>query len=120
MKLAVLAVTAFLLFVPGSAFTQTCLTRDDLKTLLSQANSRTTVTLNKKLQSELVKLATKQQETLFEAVKENAKQSAIDKLQKLNEQNAIRLCEILRTNGWPTADLVGRNGVSAAFHLLRN
>jgi Ca-activated chloride channel family protein len=120
MKFALFTLTSLLLVIPGSARAESCFSQDEIKLLVVRASSTTPVKLDEKLEQELVKLATKHQETLAAAIKEKAKQDTIDKLRKLNTQNGLRLCQIVKSVGWPTSALVGRDGVLAIFHLLRN
>ncbi len=76
---------------------------------------------NKKLEEELVKMAEKQQSLLEEVVHDDKKsESKRKRLREADEKNATRLCQIIKTFGWPTTDLVGTVGVDAAFHLLKN
>jgi VWFA-related protein len=120
MRFALFTLTSLLLLIPGSARAESCFSQDEIKLLVVRASSTTPVKLDEKLEQELVKLATKHQEALAAAIKEKAKQETIDKLRKLNTQNGLRLCQIVKSVGWPTSALVGRDGVLAIFHLLRN
>ena len=52
--------------------------------------------------------------------KDQTKQSDQEKLHKLYQANVTRLCEILKANGWPTAAMVDRDGVFAAFQVLKS
>ena len=75
---------------------------------------------DKKVKEELLKLAFKQRELLMEVVsKDQAKESDREKLHKLYEKNTVKLCEILKTSGWPTTAVVDREGVVAAFQILK-
>lgn len=76
---------------------------------------------DKKLKEELLKMAARQRELLLDVVGNNqAKESDRDKLHKLYATNAVKLCQILKTHGWPTAALVEPEGVYAAFVILKN
>jgi len=76
---------------------------------------------DKKLEEELVRIASKQQELLLKVVeKDQTKVSDQEKLHKLYRQHAGRVCEILKTYGWPTTALVETNGVLAWFYILKN
>jgi len=121
MKLGLLAVV---LLVCGSvaAKAQSCVTSDDVKVMLARLGSQSQAAqVDKKLQSELLKMAAKHRELLLEVVgQDQQKDSTREKLHKLNEIQGARLCEILKTAGWPTTALVDRLGVLAAFHILKN
>jgi VWFA-related protein len=120
MKFVFLAVV---LILCGSSATkaQSCLTPDDVKQLLARVQSGPPAKYDKKLNEELVKTAQKQRELLQEVVaKDQAKKSDQEKLHKLYDKDTVRFCEILKTSGWPTTELVGETGVPAAYHILKN
>lgn len=120
MKSVLLAVV---LIVCGSAATkaQSCVTPEDVKQMQARVDASSQAKYNKKLNEELLKMAEKHRELLQQIVAEDQKKkSDQDKLRKLNEKNAARFCEILKTSGWPSTALVGQTGVLAAFHLLKN
>ena len=116
-----LCLLAVSLFVVDSVTAQSCVTPDEVKQMLARVESPPAVTVNKKLREDLIKMSTKQRELLLEVVqKDQAKKSDQEKLHKLYENNTARFCEILKTVGWPTAALVDRDGVLAAFDVLKN
>ncbi len=122
MKIVLLTVTATLLVLcPESGLAQSCVTKDEVNEMLARVASEQPASLNKKLKTELLKLAEKQQELLEEVIREGHKSESTKKqLLETNEKNNARLCQIIRTFGWPTNALVDRVGVLAAFHLLQN
>src|ERR1041384_867860 len=100
---------------------QSCLTQDDLSHLLARIDSSPPPALNAKLEVELVKMAIKENELLQEVVeKDQTKNADKEKLKKVYEDHSARLCQILKTNGWPTTALVEEGGVLATFEILRN
>lgn len=114
---------SLLLVVCGSVATkaQSCLTQDDVKRLLARVDSPPPAKPDKKLQKELIKIVNKQRELLVRVVeKDQTKQSDQEKLHKLYEADAAKLCQILNTYGWPTTALVEREGVAAVFHILKS
>ena len=120
MKFVLLAV---LLLACGSVATkaQSCLTEDDVRQMLARVDSAQPAKPDKKLKEELLKMANKQHELLVQVVdKEQAKQSDREKLHKVYGQHIVKLCQILKTHGWPTTALVDREGVVAAFYILKN
>lgn len=120
MKFVLLAVV---LVVCGSGAThaQSCLTPDDVKLMLQRVASPPPVKYNKKLSEELVKTARKQRELLQEVVaRDLSNKSDREKLHKLYDKDSARLCEILKTHGWPTSELVGESGIPATYYILRN
>jgi VWFA-related protein len=89
--------------------------------MLARIESPPPAQIDKKLREELLKMFQKQRDLLLEVVqKDQAKQSDQEKLHKLYEANTAKLCEILKTSGWPTAATVDRDGVFAAFQVLKN
>lgn len=114
-------VCLFVAIFASAARAQSCVTPDEVKQMLAQVQSPPSVTVNKKLREDLIKMSTKQREMLLEVVqKDQAKKSDQEKLHKLYENNSAKFCEILKTVGWPTAALVDRDGVLAAFDVLKN
>src|SRR5690348_5374213 len=114
---------AVLVCICGSVTTQaqSCLTPDDSKQMLARVESAPPAQINKKLQSELIKIATKQQDLLQEVVaKDQTKKSDQEKLHKLYEASTLKLCELIKTNGWPTSAVVDREGVAATYYILKN
>lgn len=112
---------AMLLLACGSATTkaQSCLTPDDVKQMLARVGAPPPAKVDKKLKEELLKMSNKQRELLVQVVeKDQTKEKDQQKLHKLYDTNTIRLCEILKTHGWPTTALVDREGVNAAFRIL--
>ena len=120
MKFVVLAVV-LILCGSGATQAQSCLTAEDIKSLLARIESGPPAKFDKKLSEELVKTAQKQRELLQQVVaKDQTKQSDQEKLHKLYEKDTARFCEILKTSGWPTSELVQDTGVRAAYHILKN
>lgn len=52
--------------------------------------------------------------------KDQTKESDRKKLHKVYETHTAKLCQMLKTYGWPVAALVDRDGGVAAFQLLKN
>ncbi|HET6975974.1 MAG TPA: VWA domain-containing protein [Pyrinomonadaceae bacterium] len=115
-------VFTLLLFVSCSSVTkaQSCVTQDDVKQMLSRIDSPPTIP-NKKVVEELFKMANKQRELLQEVVgKDQAKKSDQEKLHKTYAEHSAKLCQLLKTNGWPLTATVGEDGVFATFQILKN
>jgi hypothetical protein len=99
---------------------QSCLTQDDVRQMLARIESPPPAAINERLKGELVKMAIKQRELLLQVVeKDQTKKSDQEKLHKTYEDHMAKLCQILKTNGWPTTALVGEEGVLAAFMVLK-
>lgn len=107
--------------VPVTTPAQSCLTPEDIKQAQARLEAAPPPSVNKKLQAELIKIAAKQRDLLQEVISQDqAKTSDKEKLHKLYDSDADKLCQIVKSNGWPTTALVDRDGVVAAFYLLRN
>jgi VWFA-related protein len=120
MKFVFLAV---LLLACGSVATQgqSCVTQDEVREMLARVEAPAPAKPDKKLKEELLKMVQKQRELLLKVVqKDQAKESDRDKLHKTYEEHAGKLCQMLRVHGWPTSALVDKEGVFAAFHILKN
>lgn len=120
MKCVLLAVV---LIACGSVATkaQSCVTPEDVKQMQARVESTSTAKYDQKLNEKLLKMAEEHRLLLQEIVDDDQKaKSDQEKLRKLNEKNTLKLCEILKTNGWPSTALVGQVGVLATFYLLKN
>src|SRR6266446_603095 len=95
-----------------------CITRDDVKRFVAQINTQQNSEFNPKLRNDLLKL---ESESAFDQiVAKNRKDDALKKrVNKHKEKINLRLCQMLQKFGWPTASMVGQDGVGAAFDLIR-
>jgi VWFA-related protein len=76
---------------------------------------------NEKLRERLLKLKEESLQSFRDSYPEAAKEDELLKrLRASREKNSARLCPLLKEFGWPGADSVGRDGVAAAFYLLKN
>jgi len=117
----VLAALLLLVCSPVVTKAQSCLTQDDVRQMLTRVDASPPATPNKKLKQELLKMAMKQNELLREVVRQDQpKKSDQEKLHKIYEDHTVKLCEILKTNGWPTTAMVNEEGVFATFQILKN
>jgi len=98
-----------------------CLSPEDVKKFVAQVDAPQSVALNTTLSKELLALKESDQRRVRADVANNKK--AGDLFQGLKEarnRNAAALCQVLKTFGWPSAELVGTEGVEAAFFLVKN
>ncbi len=98
-----------------------CLSPEDVRKLVAQVNAPQNATLNKTLSKDLEVLKRSNQMRVRTDVANNEK--ADDLFQGLKEtrnKNTSALCQMLRAYGWPSAELVGAEGVEAAFFLVKN
>src|SRR5882672_563137 len=107
---------------PSVAFGQVrCLSPEDVQKLVAQVNAPQSAMLNKTLSNELLALKESNERRVRADVANNKK--ADDLFQGLKEtrnRNASAVCQMLKTYGWPSAELVGAEGVEATFFLIKN
>jgi VWFA-related protein len=116
-----IAIVSLFLCLHSVAGQNSCLSSDDVKRMLVQLNSSQNVSPNKKLREEVLKLAEKDQERLRNTIGETKKSEDLLKRMRTNrEKNTLSLCPIVKEYGWPTAAVVGKDGVAAALLLLKN
>ena len=116
-----LAIISLLLCLQSVVGQTSCLSSDDVKKMLVQLNSAQTVSPNKKLREQLLKLAEKDQQRLRNILGETRKSDDLLKEMRTNrEKNTLSLCPIVKEYGWPTTAVVGKDGVAAALLLLKN
>ncbi len=105
---------------PARAQTK-CLTDDELKRIIAQANAPQRESFNQELQTKLLKLKEKSQKRFNETIAEKKSDEVLKKrMRESREKNSAELCPILKQYGWPSAALVGLDGVEAAFSILKN
>jgi len=89
--------------------------------MLTQVDSPQNILLNKKLRDRLLKLVEKDQERIQNTIDDTTKSAdLLKRMRESRQRNTLELCPILKEFGWPTIDLVGKDGVDAAFLLLKN
>ena len=117
----VLVILLLLICCSVAVRAQSCLTDDDVKQMLARVDAAPAPGPNKKLREELIKMATRQRELLLQVVdKDQTKQSDQEKLHKTYTEHIARLCQLIKTHGWPTSSVVDQDGVFALFHILKN
>jgi VWFA-related protein len=98
-----------------------CLSPDEAKAMLARVNSPQSVSFDKKLRNELLKLAGKTEELIYKGVENDLYNDALTKrINETRDQNNAHLCQILKNVGWPSTSLVGKDGVGATLYLVRN
>ena len=98
-----------------------CLSGDQVKSMAAQVTSHPKVAFNQKLSEQLIKLKRQNDEHLQRDVAENKKPAELIKTMKADRaKNAAEICQIFKTFGWPSKDLVGQEAVDDAFFLLRD
>ena len=78
---------------------------------------------NESLQAELIEMGKLDQQIrkkVGEAGWQNASPELLDELKSVDKQNTLRLEQIVDEHSWPTSDLVGKDGVQAAFLIVQH
>ena len=121
MKFVLLTMLLFACASP-TANAQSCVTPDDVRQMVTRIETAPPQAKpDRKLRQELLKMAEKERELLLQVVgKDQPKKSDQEKLDKLYEKNIGKLCEIIKTAGWPTTPLVDADGVISTFQILKN
>ncbi|HKC65739.1 MAG TPA: VWA domain-containing protein [Pyrinomonadaceae bacterium] len=98
-----------------------CLTNDEVKKMVAQADWQPAAQPDLKLRDELLQLKADNQR-LFQRTTEQGynDDELMKRLHEAREENSAHLCQILKEHGWPTMSMVGKDGVAAAFYLLKN
>lgn len=97
-----------------------CLSKNETASAIKLFKNSANTKFNKSLQKELLKMQKDQQELLSKIVDkyDSPNETLVKQKDKLGENNLLRLCEIVKENGWLTRNLVGEKGVLAAMYIL--
>ncbi len=122
MPIILLAVTCALLGQPITFSQDRCLSDDNLKVMIAQVSSPAGLSFNQELRDRLLKMKEKEQKHFQDALEEEREKAGALKNQMgtSRKKNLPQLCSIVKEFGWPSANLVGQDGVDAAFYLLKN
>ena len=104
-----------------AANAQSCVTQDEVKQMLARVDAPPPPKIDRKIREDLLKMAQRERDMLLEVVdKDQVKESDREKLHKVYDEHVVKLCQIMKTVGWPTTALVDRDGVFSAFMILKN
>ena len=106
----------------AQAFAQAkCFTEEEAKKIISSIGAPPKASENKKLREELLKMQAARGE-LNQKVSENAEKNPklIVESNQMGEAHLVRLCQIVKENGWLTNEMVGEDAVAAALAIVRN
>lgn len=119
--LVLVAVASALACPPRARAQDGCLSEGDVKAMLARVKSSQAAPPNAKLREKLLKLREEGRKDFQDAAPDARKgDELLKRLRASREKNTARLCPLLKEFGWPGPDLVGRDGVAAAFYLLKN
>lgn len=109
----------FLITVSISYGQSKCLSEEEVKNIVDGIKSRQSVSVNQKLQQELLQI---KQTTarIYEDLSNATSQakSLEERLKRQQEANTVRLCQILKENGWTSKALVGAEAAQAAATIV--
>ena len=76
---------------------------------------------NKKLRKEIIDMYEAQRKINSRVASDlRANQAVIPEANKLSHDNLIRLCSLIKENGWPTSDTLGSDGLAAVTTMIVN
>lgn len=111
------------LFIFGvSAFGQArCLTETQAQEIINSLDKPQNFKLNKSLQRELLDMQEERQKLDRKILDDLAKsRKLIPAAYELGEKQLLRVCEIIKQNGWLTTGQVGEEGVAAMLFLIKS
>ena len=119
-KFQLVLLMLILMFSSVKAFGQNrCLSKAEAAGAINLFKNSRNEKLNKSLQKELLKMQKNQQKLVNEIiVKFDDNQSIILERDKTGEENLLRLCGIVKQNGWLTNSVVGSEGILAAMYII--
>lgn len=105
----------------GQIFAQgECLSAEEAQKAVSLLDSPQIISLNKSLRQELIDLKAEQLRAEQKIIDGEAKQNLIADFKESGKKNLLRLCEIVKQNGWTDKKLVGEDGFAAAMFIISN
>lgn len=98
-----------------------CFTEAEAQKIIESVNSPTLVKPNESLRQELLKMADERQK-LSARIAENVEQnrSLIPEMNQMGERFLLRVCQIVKENGWLTKTVVQEDGFNAFINLIIN
>src|SRR5215204_4065128 len=121
MKTAALISALFFAFVTGVAGQSRCLNDEEAKKLIESVKASPGVTENKKVRKELLEMQlTRQNLDEKISVDTEKNQNLIPEANQLGVKNLLRVCQIVKENGWLTRETVGGDGFQAFISLITN
>ena len=112
----------FLLFLSVGIFGQgRCFTPDEAQKLIEAIKNNQVVAVDKKIRKELIVLQGEREKLNTKITSEPEKgKELVPQANKLAETQLLRVCQILKDNGWPTKESLEIDGYDAFTFLLSN
>lgn len=99
-----------------------CFTKEEVSKVIDSLNNLPMVwTEDIQLRDELLKMIQKRDD-INQKITENfsKNQQLIPEFNKLNEENLLRLCQIIKEKGWLTKERIRSDGVQAVLSIIQN
>lgn len=115
-------ISAVLFFFTVSSFAQNvCFTKEESKKVIDSIGQNKATTENKEVRKELLKM-TEAREKLNRKITDNFNKNKdlIAEFNKLGETHLLRLCQIIKDNGWLTKTQLKDDGYQAMMFILVN
>ncbi|MGI8542145.1 MAG: VWA domain-containing protein [Aridibacter sp.] len=116
------SVFLIIFFISSVGFAQIqCLSETEANKIIQTIKNSPKLKKNKNLKSELLKMQNAQTDLNEKVLTNSGKnQQFVKELNKLSRQHLIRLCGILKENGWLRKETVDTEGLEAALFIIRN
>jgi VWFA-related protein len=124
MKLSIWGFAVVVLILIFSAQVQAqgkCFTEEEAKKIINSINAPQKASENKKLREELLKMQSARSELNLRVIENWEKnQKLVAEANQMGEAHLLRLCQIIKENGWLTNEIIGEDAVAAALSVVRN
>jgi hypothetical protein len=98
-----------------------CFTEEEAKKIITSINATAKAPENKKAREELLKmLAARSEMNLRIAESQDKNQKLIGEASRMGENHLLRVCQLIRENGWLTNEMVGDDAATGVLSLLRS
>lgn len=120
-SISVLA-TILALMIPVSIFGQgKCFTPEDTGKIINSIKSAPRSAENKKLRLELLKMQEAREELNLKLIDNPEKSEKLTaKTNRMGDTHLLRLCKMIKENGWLGEDAVSTDGAAAVLFLIKN
>ena len=121
MKFLVLFSTLFFAFAANVSGQNRCLTEEEAKRIIESIKFPASISENKKPRRELLEMR-EQREKLNAKISENFEknQNLVPEANLMGEKHLLRVCQMLKENGWLTKDALKEDGFEAFTFLITN
>lgn len=121
MKTSVLFLALFFAFVANVSGQDRCFTDEEAGKVIESIKSLSPAAENKKVRKELLDMR-EERENLNAKITKNAgkTQELIPEAKKMGERHLLRVCQLIRENGWLTKETLKDKGLEAFSFLITN